>query len=81
MIFEEKYLGTCCNKVKDCYGTPNPKFHFDLLLVHLAQGLTAGAQKILPVTLNSATKINYLTCKGSLVYLKAKNLEKHELGA
>ena len=34
----------------DCYGTLNPKLHFDLLLFHLAQGLT-GSQKILPVTL------------------------------
>ena len=42
----------------DCYGTSNPKLHFDLLLFHLAQGLT-GSQKILPVTLKIS--IFYLT--------------------
>ena len=31
-------MGTC-HIVVYCFGTPNPKFHFDLLLFHLAQGL------------------------------------------
>ena len=42
-----------CHVVVDCYGTPNPKFYFDLLLFHLAQGLKR-PQKMLPVTLKSA---------------------------
>ena len=50
--FLKKYLGTC-HVVVDCYGTPNPKFYFDLLLFHLAQGLKR-PQKMLPVTLKSA---------------------------
>ena len=29
--FLNKFLGTC-HVVVDCYGTPNPKFYFDLLL-------------------------------------------------
>ena len=53
MIFEEKNVGTC-HVVVDCYGIPNPKFYFDLLLFHLAEGLTR-PPKILPVTLKSAT--------------------------
>ena len=32
-------LGTC-RVVVDCYGTPNPKFYFDPLLIHLTQGFT-----------------------------------------
>ena len=49
-------LGTCY-VVVDCYGTLNPKFHFDLLHFHLAQGLT-GPQKSLPLALKSATTKN-----------------------
>ena len=54
-IFGEKNLGTCHVVVNchECHGTPNPKFHFGLLLFHLAQGLTV-PQQILPVTLKSA---------------------------
>ena len=48
-FLREKMLATC-HVVVDCYGTPNPKFNFVLLLFHLAQGL-ARPQKILPVTL------------------------------
>ena len=51
-------LGTCY-VVVDCYGTLNPKFHFDLLHFHLAQGLP-GPQKSLPATLNQYKK-NYFT--------------------
>ena len=36
---EEKNLGTC-HVVEDCSGTSNPKFYFDLLLLHPAHGET-----------------------------------------
>ena len=80
--FLRKNLGTC-HVVLVCCGTPNPKFHFDLLLFHLMQGLT-GPQKILSLTLKSA-KLNFSFnifngCTGieicSLVYLKYKKEEK-----
>ena len=38
--FRKKILGTC-HVVVDCSGTPNLKFYLDLLLFHLAQGLTS----------------------------------------
>ena len=41
--FEEKNVGTC-HDVVDCHRTRNPKLPFDLLLFHLAKGLT-GPQK------------------------------------
>ena len=80
--FLRKNLGTCHVVLVYC-GTSNPKFHFDLLLFHLMQGLT-GPQKILSVTLKSA-KLNFSFnifngCTGieicSLVYLKYKKEEK-----
>ena len=49
---------SCCSKV-DCYGTLNPKFHFDLLLFtwrRAAQGLI----HFLPVTLKSGEKKNFI---------------------
>ena len=92
-FLERKNLGTChvvvncheCHVVvncHECHGTPNPKFHFGLLLFHLAQGLTV-PQQILPVTLKSAKKslkMYWLHLKNcSLVYLKAKIEEKLNL--
>ena len=58
-LFLTKNLGTCYVLV-DCFGTPNPKFHFDLLLFHLAQGLT-GPQNILLATLKSLRKKMFFT--------------------
>ena len=65
MIFERKKLGTC-HVVVDCYGTPNPKFHFDLLLFHLAQGFTR------PQKTPKIHETKFVT------YLKAKNEETLE---
>ena len=48
--FGEKTNSGICRVVIDCHGTPNLKFHFDLLLFPLAQGLTE-LQTILPVSL------------------------------
>ena len=76
--FLKKVLDTC-HAVLDCYGTPNPKLHFDLLLFlfHLAQGLGV-PQTDLPVTIKSAHKKFFHIFKGctwnkisSLLYLKA----------
>ena len=39
MIFENNCGHIACCIV-DCSGTPNPKFHFDLLLFHMEHGLT-----------------------------------------
>ena len=78
--FLEKILGTC-HVVVDCYGTPNPKCYFDLLIFHLAQGFTRPQKtpKIPKKGIKSAhTKFKYIfkefiwnkMC--SLFYLKAK---------
>ena len=83
--FWRKKLGTC-HVVVDCYGTPNRKFYFDLLLFHLAQALTR-SRKITKIP-KKRPKIstqnffnNIFKCFTrikicSLFYLKAKN-EKH----
>ena len=85
--FLKKMLGTC-HVVVHCSGTTNPKFYFDLLLFHLAHGLTRPQKtpKIPKKGLNSEKKYFYLlflkvspeTKKVSLFYLKAKNEEKLE---
>ena len=73
--FMKTILDTC-HVVLDCYGTPNLKFHFDLLLIHLVLSLR-GPKKILPVTLKSAKKCFHIfkSCTwnkiSSLVYEKA----------
>ena len=47
-------LGTW--QVPNCHRTPIPKFHFEMLLFNLAQGLT-GPQKNLAVTLKGAKNV------------------------
>ena len=52
-----KIVGTF-HVVVERYGTPNPKFNFDLLLFHFAQGITE-PQKLLTVILKTE-RINFL---------------------
>ena len=76
---------SCCTSI-DCYGTPNPKLYFDLLLFHLAQGFTR-TQKTLKIPnkgLKTAHKKMLLDIFKKFIWnkicsffsLKAKNEDK-----
>ena len=57
MIFEEEKMDTC-RVVPNCYRTPIPKFHFEIMLLFIVTQGLAGPHTMLTVTLKSATTTN-----------------------
>ena len=57
MIFEEEKMDTC-RVVPNCYRTPIPKFHFEIMLLFIVTQGLAGPHTMLTVTLKSAMTTN-----------------------